>query len=242
MDRELSPTRSNPALLPWLSNSPHRAAFTRTDLIVTTATVVVLVALGSTFLRLSRDQTRLKLCLTNLQQVGRATLLYAADHETRLPGPTHAQTGDFWWWYKEQVKGYVGLTGPSSPNDRVFACAQDRGYSDPQAFFKSSRFDYGSYVFNGVTLLGTPNIAGWKLPAVRHPERTLLVMEWAAHAPLSWHRSKTGKSNAPFYCDAESVVAFVDGHVNLTKIYYDGYNAAYTRDPIPGYQYKYSGQ
>ena len=66
-------------------------------------------------------------------------------------------------------------------------------------------------------------------------------MEWAAHAPLSWHRSKTGKANAPFYRDAESVVAFADGHVSFTKMYYDGYNAAYTRDPIPGYDYKYSG-
>jgi hypothetical protein len=66
-------------------------------------------------------------------------------------------------------------------------------------------------------------------------------MEWVAHAPLSWHRSRTGKANAPFYCDAESVVAFTDGHVKLTKIYYDGYNAAYTRDPIPRYEYKYSG-
>ena len=42
-------------------------------------------------------------------------------------------------------------------------------------------------------------------------------------------------------CDAQSVVAFVDGHVSFSKIYYDGYNAAYTRDPIGGYDYKYSG-
>jgi hypothetical protein len=66
-------------------------------------------------------------------------------------------------------------------------------------------------------------------------------MEWTAHAPLSWHKSKTGKRNMPFYCDAESVVGFVDGHVALTRIYYDGYNAAYTQDPIYGYDYQYSG-
>ena len=67
-------------------------------------------------------------------------------------------------------------------------------------------------------------------------------MEWTAHGPLSWHRSRTGKRNAPFYNDAESVVGFVDGHVDLVKIYHDGYNAAYTRDPIPGYRYRYSGR
>ena len=90
-------------------------------------------------------------------------------------------------------------------------------------------------------LTGVPNIAGRQLPSVKLPQKTLLVMEWSAHAPLSWHKSKTGRENSPFYCDAQSVVAFVDGHVSFSKIYYDGYNAAYTRDPIGGYDYKYSG-
>ncbi|MCI0534916.1 MAG: hypothetical protein L0Z50_06790 [Verrucomicrobiales bacterium] len=228
----------SPALL---SGTARCAAFTRTDLVVVVSVLAVLTALVATPLRLVRNQGRLKVCTDNLQQVGRAVLLYAEDHGTTLPGPARQQPGDFWWWYKEQVKGYIGFSGSSSPGDRVFACPLDRGYSDPQPFFTNPRFDYGSYVFNGVTLYGTPNIAGWKLPTVNEPKRTLLVMEWAAHAPLSWHRSKTGQANRPFYCDAESVVAFTDGHVDLTRIYYDGYNAAYTRDPIPGYEYKYSG-
>src|SRR5207249_1414894 len=125
-------------------------------------------------------------------------LLYAADNAETLPGPTIGQGGDFWWWYKEKVKRYVGLSGSSSSNDSLFACPLDRGYSDLRPFCKTERFDYGSYVFNGVTLPGMPNIARWKVPSINQPQRTLLVMEWAAHGPLSWHRSKTGKANAPF--------------------------------------------
>jgi len=217
------------------------AGFTRTDLLVTLAMVAVLAALLVVPRTLVRNRARLRVCTSNLQQIGRAVLLYAEDHQATLPAPVAGQPGDSWWWYKEQVKGYAGLTGPSSQNDRVFACPLDRGYSDPQPFWSSPRFDYGSYVFNGVTLPGIPQIAGWRLPAVKQPERTLLVMEWAAHAPLSWHRSRTGKANTPFYCDAECVVAYADGHAGLTRIYYDGYNAAYTRDPISGYSYKYRG-
>jgi len=86
-----------------------------------------------------------------------------------------------------------------------------------------------------------PNISGRNFGTIKEPGRTLLVMEWAAHAPLSWHRSRTGSKNRPFYNDAESVVSFLDGRVDLIPIYYDGINAAYTRDPIPGYDYKYSG-
>src|SRR5262249_50311082 len=142
------------------------------------------------------------------------------------------------------VKSHVGLTGPSSAKDRVFACPDDRGYGlaeREEPFCQSAKYDYTSYVFNGVNLPGIPNVAGWEIENVRNPGRTLAVMEWTAHGPLSWHRSKTGRANAPFYNDAKSVVGFVDGRVELIPIYYDGINPAFTRDPIGGYAYKYSG-
>ena len=216
-------------------------AFTLTDLLVTAATVSVLAAVLVLSLAAMKEKSRLALCTANLQKVDRAVLDFAAEHDQKVPG---AARGDLspWWFYKEQVKRYAGLSGESSPRDTVFACPSDRGYSDPGPFHLSPRFDYSSYVFNGVTLFGTPmpNIAGLPLSAIQQPARTLLVMEWTAHAPLSWHQSKTGKENSPFYCDAKSVVGFVDGHVSFSKIYYDGYNAAYTQDPIDGYDYQYS--
>jgi hypothetical protein len=217
-------------------------AFTRTDLLVTVAAVAVLMAVVSGLVGRLRQKNQLAVCTVNLMQINRAVLLYATDHGNRLPASVAPQAGDLWWWYKEQVKGYVGFSGPSSANDKLFACPVDRGYSDPRPFCKTPRFDYSSYVFNGVQLLGTPNIAGWQPPAIEEPQRTLLVMEWPAHAPLSWHRSRTGRANAPFYCDAQSVLGFVDGHVHFSPIYYDGYTPAYTRDPIPGYDYKFSGK
>ena len=217
------------------------AAFSRTDLLMSLATTAVLAALIVIPLATLRRKAALTTCLGNLQQISRAILVSAEENRKTLPHARSAQQADIWWWYKEQVKGHLGLSGPSSANDKVFACPGDRGYSDPKPFHQNPRFDYGSYVFNGVTLPGMPNIAGWQLSSVTQPQRTLMVMEWTAHAPLSWHQSKTGRENLPFYCDARSVVGFVDGHVSFSKIYYDGYNAAYTRDPIAGYDYKYSG-
>lgn len=222
----------------------HRslAGFTATDAWVTTAALIVLVSLGAAWLSATRRSARLAQCTTSLATVNRAVLAFAADHEESLPGPEPNESRDLWWWYKEQVKRYAGLTGPSSADDRVFACPDDRGYSDPRPFHQSARFDFTSFVFNGVTLPGLPNIAGWKTSAVLEPKRTLLVMEWTAHGPLSWHRSRTRKQNLPFYKDALSVVGFVDGHVQLTPIHFDGYNAAYTRDPAAGYSYRFSGK
>lgn len=215
--------------------------FTFPDLLVVLAVVAVLAAVAVPMFLKSRGQARLSQCMVNLQQVNRAVLMYADEHRGILPLIRPSPPTGTWFWYKEKVKGYVGLRGPSSPQDRVFACPNDRGYDNQGPFCQSAKFDYTSYVFNGVNVPGVPNIAGRPVSSVKDPAKTLLTMEWTAHPPLSWHASRTGSENFPFYNDAENVVGFVDGAVRFIKIYYDGVNPAFTRDPIPGYQYKYSG-
>ena len=216
--------------------------FTLTDLLVIVAAVSLAGAILVAISVASKTKTRLAACTSNLAKANQAVLQFAADNHQRLPAPAAGDKHSLWWWYKEQVKSYASLRGESSASDTVFACPNDRGYTDPIPFSKNARFDFSSYVFNGVTLPGMPNIAGFQLAAINQPRRTLLVMEWTAHAPLSWHKSKTGRKNTPFYCDAKSVVRFVDGHVSFIPIYYDGYNAAYTQDPISSYDYQYSAR
>jgi type II secretory pathway pseudopilin PulG len=215
--------------------------FTLTDLLVSLAVLSILLAIVTNQLVKTRESSKLAHCTTNLKQVNQAVLSFCADNAQTLPTVVPGDNRSLWWWYKEQVKKYTGSPAVASSKDLVFTCPSDRGYSDGIPFRLNPRFDFGSFVYNGVTLPGVPSIAGLGLSEIRQPRRTLLVMEWTAHAPLSWHFSKTGKRNMPFYCDAQSVVGFVDGHVNFSKIYYDGYNAAYTQDPIPGYDYHYSG-
>jgi prepilin-type N-terminal cleavage/methylation domain-containing protein len=219
-------------------------AFVLTELLVVLAVLSVLAAIAVPIILSSRAKSRFALCKSNLQQVNRAVLQYANEHSGFLPEMTQNRPPGGWWWYKEEVKTYVGLTGPSSANDKVFACPDDRGYGETAKntpFWKTAKFNFTSYVLNSVNLPGMPHIAGRQVASIVSPEKTLLVMEWTAHAPLSWHRSKTGRKNTPFYNDAESMVGFVDGHIGFVPIYYDGYSAAFTRDPIPGYAYKYSG-
>jgi type II secretory pathway pseudopilin PulG len=217
--------------------------FSSADLLAILAVVAVLAAIVLPILANQRATAHRKLCAANLQQVTRAILMYATDQHDTLPLlPTNAPPPQVtWWFYKEKVKSYAGLSGPSSPRDRVFACPDDRGYDEEPHFFMSKKADFTSYTFNGVNLPGMPNIAGRTVSSIKTPAKTLLVMDWSAHLPVSWHESKTGRKNHPFYNDAENMVGFVDGSVKFIPIYYDGFNAAYTRDPIPGYDYKYSG-
>jgi hypothetical protein len=221
----------------------HRTAigFSFPDFLVVLAVLSLLLAVALPLWFQSRARARLAVCTSHLKDVTRAVLQFSDGNGGKLPDNEPGTKGGVWWWYKEQVKGELELRSPSSSADKVFACPSDRGYEEGRPFRLSAKFDYGSYVFNGVTLPGVPHIAGANVAAIREPSRTLLMMEWSAHAPLSWHRSRTGNDNFPFYNNAESVVGFVDGHVDFIPIYYDGINAAYTRDPIPGYKYKYSG-
>jgi hypothetical protein len=215
-------------------------AFAFPDLLLAVAGLALLGAVAAPMLVKNRAAGQRVTCVANLKQVTGAVLKYANEHGDALPAET-TRRGGIWWWYKEDVKGYLGLTGASSKSDKVFACPGDRGYDDPGPFWSNSKFDFGSYNFNGVNIPGVPNIAGRAVGSIKDPHLTLLMMEWTAHGPLSWHNSRTGRKNAPFYDGAESVVGFVDGHVDFIKIHYDGINPAYTRDPAPGYRYKYSG-
>jgi type II secretory pathway pseudopilin PulG len=215
-------------------------------LLAVAAALALLAALVVPLVVRVRAKSRLAQCTANLQQISRAVTLYANENEGRLPELTNAPAPGGWWHYREQVKGYLGLKGPASAEEAVFGCPSDRGYGDeagrPVPFRLDRKHLFTSYVFNGVNHVpGIPNIAGRTLASVKDPQKTLLVMEWTAHAPLSWHQSRTGSHNTPFYSGAESVAAFADGRVALTPIYFDGLNPAYTRDPIGGYAYKFSG-
>src|SRR4051794_451635 len=218
-----------------------QSAFSGTDLLMLLAGFCLLVSLAIPALRSVGEKSRYAQCEANLSKVGRAILMYADDNQKALPSLPSSAANGVWWFYKEQVKHYAGLQGKSSPGDKLFACPSDRGYDEGLPFYRSAKSDFTSYCFNGINLPGVPNIAGRQTTSINDPAHTLLVMEWTAHAPLSWHKSRTGRANAPFYDNAESLTAFVDGHAEFTKFYYDGLNPAYSRDPISGYRYKYSG-
>ena len=213
---------------------------------VVVAVLAVLAAVMVPLVTRARSRASLGQCTANLQQISKAVTLYANEHEGRLPALSNAPAPGGWWHYREQVKSYLELTGPASPTETVFGCPADRGYGEGSEtavpFRLSKKHLYTSYVFNGVNHLpGMPNVAGRELASIQDPQRTLLVLEWTAHAPLSWHHSRTGRANTPFYNNAESAVSFADGRVAFIPIYYDGINPAYSRDPVPGYPYKFSG-
>jgi len=106
--------------------------------------------------------------------------------------------------------------------------------------------DFSSHGFNGGDNLTRTagsrvytrvGLGGVKLSAVKHPGRTLLVVENSAPAPWSWHEPLRRAQ----FNDAKSVVSFVDGHVAFVKVYWDSSKLyAGFCDPPAGYDYQWS--
>src|SRR5262245_16520738 len=86
-----------------------QGGFTQTDLLVTLAVVSVLAAIITAMVLRARANSRLELCLENMRKVNRAVVQFADEHDHILPRMEGSPAPGGWWWYKEEVKSYVGL-------------------------------------------------------------------------------------------------------------------------------------
>jgi prepilin-type N-terminal cleavage/methylation domain-containing protein len=213
-----------------------KRAFTLIELLVAIAIIAILASLLLPALCRGNEQGRQTNCLNNLRQVNLAIRFYAEDCADCLPvlpipNPYPNGVGAY---YKQLVKGYLGLTGPASPNERVFICPSDR------VICSQVGHAFTSYTFNGYEVGpgAIARITGQKLGAINNPSKAVLVGEWPAFFGGSWHPSVNQD-----YPNAKNVLSFVDGHARQTRIYWDGVSdsdpGAY--GPPVGYDYNWDG-
>jgi prepilin-type N-terminal cleavage/methylation domain-containing protein len=212
-------------------------AFTLIEVLVVIAIIALLASLLVPVLCCATEKGRRTDCLNNLRQVNLAVRFYAEDYADSLPvlpfpNPYPNGIGAF---YKQLVKGYLGLTGPASPAEKVFICP-----SDP-VICNQIGHAFTSYTFNGyeVGSGAIERITGQKLSSINNPGKAVMVGEWPAFFGGSWHPLVDQD-----YPDAKNVLSFVDGHAGLTRIYWDGVSDSDPGDyePPAGYDYNWDGE
>jgi len=215
------------------ASSHRKSAFTLIELLAVIAIIVLLAALLLPAVSRAKDQSRKSICSANLKQVNLAILLYSQDSLDSLPtlpepDPFPNGVGAF---YKQLVKGYLGLGGPASPNETVFTCPSDSSVR------KRASHAFSSYTFNGYEVPpgALPRITGTKVSSIRFPTRAVLVAEYPAFWGGSWHPNLPAPSS-----NANAVLSFVDAHIRSTRIYWDGITGSHPSDYEPPAPYEYS--
>jgi prepilin-type N-terminal cleavage/methylation domain-containing protein/prepilin-type processing-associated H-X9-DG protein len=87
---------------------PSRRAFTLIELLASIAIIGVLAGLLVPVTGAVRNKARAGQCLSNMRQVGAASLLYLNEHGGRLPSISHLRSGGVSYSWTETLRPYVG--------------------------------------------------------------------------------------------------------------------------------------
>ena len=133
------------------------AAFTLVEMLVAVGIIAILVAVSFGIFGSALQSARRTSCLSNMRQIGVATITYTSDHDLNYP-----LIDDPAW--DVGLNPYLGIQSTADP-DPVLKCP-----SDPRPAVDSSGNFARSYSFNA-------NL-GVKTLQVANPSQTIMLAEW----------------------------------------------------------------
>ncbi len=151
--------------------------FSLVELLVVIGVIALLIGLLMPAVSATRRQAQSIACLTQLRQIGVATLMYAGDNNGALPRSMHSALGFNVapWGYALMPyldAGPVMASGPSW--DRLWQTIY-RCPADPRR--SPGDWSYGKNVYPELTAIETGGPTWWKLTQIPQPAATVLYAE-----------------------------------------------------------------
>ena len=237
----------------------RRQGFTLLELLVVIAIIAILAGILIPVFAQAKEQGRSTTCQSNLKQQALALMQYAQAYDDRLP---------YWFSWEEQYvdqKGirhipgvwstYRAMIMPYVRSQNVFRCPSDTGWiaytlagEERKPIGTLPDYDYNSYLLNSwagaVPTLDheyLKGIAGRRISTIAPGTKVVMVLEWCASIPITWHYKDRESSQLH---DTLSNLAFMDGHVKLKKIWWNGQPNYYAwlTNPPKRYGYMWYGR
>ncbi len=184
-----------------------RKGFTLIELLVVVAIVSILAAILFPVFQKVRENARRTACLSNLRQVGMATVQYAQDNDEMFVATERGgeidDAHEYYWgdMLQPYIQSWVMLHCPDSAQTIEFK-------SGPIAYSEQWTYDYGINDVVGGTAICTTEpddpacthvgVAGQSLSAVTRPSETILIADNAPAATDTGDvNNGTGATNKP---------------------------------------------
>ena len=170
-------------IAPVVKGRPGRfRAFTLIELLVVIAIIAVLAAFALPVINSMTRAARATQCLSNIRQLGSATLLYVGDNNGLLPDDQTSANGGIstlypqliWpYLYKSTYPGYSGYAEPTGFIGTVFHCPEV--VNDPKngSVAITALRSYGMNYSMGDGVTTTPE----RLSLVPHPATTMMLCD-----------------------------------------------------------------